>query len=248
VRLNYDLETLADSVAPTRIHDHIKAVENANEVTTYMIYRANPAVAFAWDQMNWPIVFGVVMYLVVAAGGSFLLYRRFALGTIGSPPPIPPTFSLQPQLQGLGGWLILVGIGVIVAPFRILFTIHQSASAYGLDQWQALTGPGSDSYHPLWAPVLIFEIVSNLTLFVTSLLSMILFFKKKRIFPKAFIVFMSASAAFLALDLVAAYAIPAARQEIDSSSHREVTRSLFALLIWGSYMVKSKRVKATFIE
>src|SRR5262245_44895261 len=67
------------------------------------------------------------------------------------------------RLRGLGGWLILMGIGVVVTPLRSLATavsVHLPIFTSGA--WLALTTVGSDSYHPLWGPIIIGEVVFNL--------------------------------------------------------------------------------------
>lgn len=59
----------------------------------------------------------------------------------------------EKNLEGLQGWLILVGIGVVVGPLRdiaqvfpLYFKIFRSGD------WSVLTTPGSEAYHPAWAP------------------------------------------------------------------------------------------------
>src|SRR5439155_20708747 len=41
----------------------------------------------------------------------------------GEPLPLPPQFRYVDPLEGLGGWLILVAIGLVVAPLLIMFTV-----------------------------------------------------------------------------------------------------------------------------
>jgi len=51
------------------------------------------------------------------------------------------------RLKGLGGWLILVGIGVVLSPIRLLGLIIQVYKPIFEDgTWEALTTVGSESY------------------------------------------------------------------------------------------------------
>jgi hypothetical protein len=55
--------------------------------------------------------------------------------------------------SGLGGWLIVVGLGLIVVPIRMLIILAQAFPPIVRDgAWEVLTTPGGERYHPLWAP------------------------------------------------------------------------------------------------
>ena len=50
----------------------------------------------------------------------------------------------EKNLQGLGGWLVLVGIGVVVAPLRLLFMVFPAfIEMFSNGYWDALTTPGT---------------------------------------------------------------------------------------------------------
>ena len=54
------------------------------------------------------------------------------------------------EKKGLGGWLILVGLGVVLTPIRILATyipIYKPIFEDGT--WEALTTVGSEAYNPI---------------------------------------------------------------------------------------------------
>jgi hypothetical protein len=54
----------------------------------------------------------------------------------------PTTEPETTRLAGLGGWLILVGFGLCLAPFRIVNTMTENFRAIDADTWAALTTPG----------------------------------------------------------------------------------------------------------
>ena len=86
--------------------------------------------------------------------------------------------SLAPK--GIGGWLVLVAIGLVVSPLRL---IHLLWTAYlPLVQgggWALLTTPGSEAYHPYWRPLLIFEVASNIFLIVLGLFAAYHFLERR---------------------------------------------------------------------
>jgi len=247
VQLNYQLETLADFVPASEVGEHIKALDQMEELLTYQLYRSR-AVGGSWlHQINWPILFVAGLYFVLLALGALFVYRRVP-ALVSGPPPLPPIITPGKDLRGIRGWLILVAVGVVLTPLRVLYGIITGATAYSLDTWQAITTPGTESDHPLWAPFLIFELLANLTLWVYSILLLILFFQQRRAFPKLYVIFLAATLLVLAIDYVLGNVIPDIKDSTDKTSLRESSRAGMTLLIWGSYFLVSKRVKATFVR
>ena len=91
-------------------------------------------------------------------------------------------------LKGLGGWLILVGIGVVINPIRDafdIFSLYQSTFYDGT--WQLLTSEASNYYVPYHGAVSIFYLVASLLLLFASIYMVTLFFRKHKWFPGLFI-------------------------------------------------------------
>jgi hypothetical protein len=165
------------------------------------------------------------------------------------PRTMPPVLTVGRQLQGLGGWLILVGFGLCLAPFLRIVTIGQNWEGYFSNQvWQIVAMPQGQSYHPFYAPLLIFELLGNIFLFGLNLLVLCLFFTKRRAFPNLYITFILCYAAFLILDDLGCALIPSVKSTASGKDHTETIRAMFYAVIWCLYMVKSRRVKSTFTK
>lgn len=157
--------------------------------------------------------------------------------------------STDKNLKGLGGWLILVGIGVAISPVRLLMTLFPAYRPIFTDgTWGALTTPGSEAYHSLWAPFLIGEIGFNLLMLAASVYLIYLFFSKHYLFPKFYIGVVIASLIFIPLDSWVFTKIAPDAPIFDPATLRDFARTLVGALIWIPYMLVSKRVKATFVE
>lgn len=153
------------------------------------------------------------------------------------------------DLKGLGGWLILVGIGVVLTPIRLLlstFTLYKPILEDGT--WEALTTAGADAYHPLWAPLLIGEMTYNVLMIAASIYLIYLFFSKHYLFPKVYIALVLISLFFIPLDAWLVAMIFPDEPIFDPHTTKEFLRTLIVGVIWIPYMLISKRVKATFVE
>lgn len=157
--------------------------------------------------------------------------------------------SYNENLKGLNGWLVLVGIALVIFPIRLGFLSGPLFYNMFTDgSFEYLTTPGTESYHPLWKPLLIFEASYNALLFISSLVLAYLFVTKHYLFPKGYSVFLFLPVVILPLDLYLASLIPMGEDPFDPATLKEMVRSVIAALIWIPYMFLSKRVKATFVE
>ena len=152
------------------------------------------------------------------------------------------------QYDKIGGWLILVAIGLIFAPIRLLVVLFKDLlPALSADTWSRLTTPGTEAYHPLWAPLLLFEVIGNCLFILSPIIIAVFFFQRRRFVPRLFIVLLLANLVFVTIDYFAADLIPFVAAQEDLGSLKELIRALIACAIWVPYFLVSKRVKGTFV-
>ena len=165
--------------------------------------------------------------------------------TIASQPILPdPSLSKaasDEKFKGIGGWLILVGINVILTPLRIARDVW--VTFVHPDYWEWVITNNS-----LLAKMIIGELVINGILIVTSIFIVYLFFAKKKLFPNFFIGMRIFHLIFLILDAVFVGFVLPSETVFDNDTVKEIFSALVALMIWVPYMLISKRVKATFIN
>tara|TARA_B100000767_G_C19610727_1_gene469731 strand:- start:17 stop:538 length:522 start_codon:yes stop_codon:yes gene_type:complete len=153
------------------------------------------------------------------------------------------------QNKGLRGWLIILGIGVVLSPLKLAnFLLSIFLPIFTDGTWEELTTEGSVSYSTYWAPLLIFEFVFNFAMMIWSCYLVYLFFTKHYRFPSMYILIAGVSLFFVILDAFAATLVMPDEPIFDSETLKELAGSLFALVVWGTYLVKSERAKLTFIE
>jgi hypothetical protein len=152
-------------------------------------------------------------------------------------------------VAGLGGWLILVQIGLYITILMLFIQLFQySVPAFSAETWDVLTSRQSEFFHPLWGPVLIFETLYNIVLLVFCAYILVVFYGKKSVLPRFMIIFYSTSLIIGIIDFVLLYQIPLARELGNEGSIRDIGRSALACAIWIPYFIKSERVHNTFLK
>jgi hypothetical protein len=157
--------------------------------------------------------------------------------------------STQPQgPRGLGGWLILVGIGLVAGVLRLLVTIVQEFGPLFRDgSLEAILTPGSGAYAPLVGSFVVLEIATNLCLVAAYAWLIVLFFRRARTFPVLFVWMMVIHPCVIVIDLWIGSILLEQSMVIDKDTARDLVRGVVAAAIWIPYMRMSRRVRNTFV-
>lgn len=149
------------------------------------------------------------------------------------------------QPLAFGGWLIFVGIGIWVGPFRLL------ASLWGLYQPLFSDGNFEDILHAASAGfiTLIFaEMLLNMLIFAGSIYLIYLYMRKSALLPKWYLLVAATAATFLSLDALATSLMFPDLEVMTKDMIQSFGTSAVALLIWTPYLHFSQRAKQTFIR
>lgn len=149
----------------------------------------------------------------------------------------PACEARAPQLQGIGGWLVLPALHVsLMAPLSALANLGQDALALPKIPIE------------LYPPVLV-EMIFNAALLSFSIYVCIAFFQKKQRAVRLMMTFYGA----LILSPLAGLALAGWIENISATPTEatdgamQVGRAFISSLLWISYFAQSKRVKATFV-
>jgi hypothetical protein len=236
-------QSRVDHIAPSETTRYNDNLDRARAAVGYELYKYDQlpsAVRMSvMDRFNWSVATIAFLSLLCFIWFAVILYRY---------DPLPTAALADAKLAGIGGWLILPAISVVALPIRLIADIVKTLPSYATDTWATLTTVGNAAYHPMWAPVLLYELSANLAQIVFSVLLAVLFFQKRRSVPYVFIGVIGGSAITQAADLMLTSAIPAAARALTPKDWIELARSVVGLAIWGTYFLVSRRVKATFVN
>lgn len=153
------------------------------------------------------------------------------------------------ELEGIKGWLIFVGIGIVLAPLRLTVSISEAFKPlFENGTWEKLTTIGSDSYIPNFQVLIYAEVIYNACLMITLIYLIFLFITKSKKFPKLFIAIGVASVIGIIVDSYLVTLVIANAEMFDAETAKDLAKTIIGYGIWIPYMLKSKRVKNTFVK
>jgi hypothetical protein len=141
------------------------------------------------------------------------------------------------NLNGIGGWLALFTVGLVVAPLLTGATLFSDFSVYSQAADSGYQGAIS------------FEIIANITLIALALWSLYLVLKRKKLGVRVVTLYLLVVIVVGIADTAIVSAIQA-QQSASTAQNSSSTPASGALwgLIWIVYFLKSKRVKATLVQ
>ena len=153
-------------------------------------------------------------------------------------------------LNEIGGWLGIVAIGIVISPFLIAYRLLANyLPVFSDGTWELLSTKGTEYYRPAFAPLITFEIIGNIGFLVGWIYIAYKLFTKSKVFPKAFIALIVAELVFILLSITVTISLfPGFDLANEKGVINEIARSGIRVLILVPYMLKSKRVKATFLS
>ncbi len=149
------------------------------------------------------------------------------------------------QFTGIGGWLILYGFLFIIQIITQISSVFNSlVSRFAGEKWTNITTSGSELYNPLLAIFLIFNLVITIGFIFFAFYLLMLFFKKRKTFPKLVIIYLASNLAFIVINPFVSYSLS---QISDPINFTFILRFIYHF-VWLTYFLDSKRVKETFYK
>jgi transglutaminase-like putative cysteine protease len=246
VSLCYEYRAQTNCVPASLVGAHLNSLDQMENSLGYSLSWQSLDAIGSKSQVNWPIlILSLVYAALVVTLATFAFWKHCAALSASAPSEPPP---VDDKLVGLGGWLILVGFGLVISPFRLVLALQSSAGAFAVWKWNSLTHTDGMSYHPMWAPLLIFELLGQITMMVLTLFVLVSFWQKRRMFPKWYIVLLALNAVIVTGDVVGLGVIDKGSATAQAAHLKSVFQAAIACAIWIPYLRTSRRVKLTFVQ
>ena len=233
IQLTYHYKTLADHLPADAVATYRADVTKLMEQLEYQLTYDGEVVGQAGNKQA-----GSIIFYVLAAVGLFYLSRWLYRYSPQSADP----FAVAPPL---GGWLLLLALGVFSAPFVFIVAFLDTSAYTDASTWTALTN-ATDVNAALLPCVIYAEGVINLALFWASLICAVLFVQRRTTFPRVYSLFLVGRLVFTAADAVVASELAGTALSNDVATN--IGRAIITAAIWLPYLHRSTRVRRTFVR
>nr|WP_294942408.1 DUF3857 domain-containing protein [uncultured Mucilaginibacter sp.] len=229
--LDYKYSNLKDFVPVNKLDEARADAKQISDSELTYSFTYTPDISKIPFRLNyWMLLFAILL----AAGLGLLglkLYRTETSGLLFEP---GATFT------PIGGWLVVVAIGIAVTPLLVCYTLI-SGNYFDLNTWNKhIVGTNDAAFKALFT----FEAAGNVFLLCYAVFCFALLINKRDILPK-FIIGLYAYVALITLaDVVLATGINGG---VSDSAVADMVRKIFFAAIWIAYFKRSVRVEQTFI-
>lgn len=224
--------------------DHLKPVDYENFRNLMAKADANlsvvfsePVSAFTDKQVTqsrlWLLAM-VIAGLIVAGAFSFLLW-------CWDPPARPASYGAP---QGLGGWMVLPVIGCLISPFFAVYELFIYFSSIGMGEFSLF---GNYPNQIKWLICYSGSVFMQTSILVFMVFQLVLLFKLRTSFPYYFLGLSIGMIFFQGVLFTLQSLVMDVNAADDGESIKNGAQLVFRLFVWGSYMMLSQRVRATFV-
>jgi transglutaminase-like putative cysteine protease len=229
--LHYQFSYLQSFIPVNKLDEAREDINKiSNEELSYSFTYA-PDVSKLPFRLNYWMVAAAILTAIVLLVPGIKIYR-----TTTGPLVLSPGHYFTP----IGGWLVLIGLGLALTPVVVLITLL-SNNFFDLNRWGLKLPNVSEAAYNIFFT---FEALGNVILICYACFCFILLIKRRDIFPKYTIGLYAFTFIFQLTDNVLSKVV------IGSVDDKEITsmvRTMFFTAIWISYLVKSTRVAQTFV-
>ena len=163
-------------------------------------------------------------------------------------------FIRKPKMKSdRSGINILLGLSVLglaITPIFMGLALYTTfIPIFSGGAWEMIVNKASPYYHPLFAPLIVFEAASNVLFIIFALYLLLLYGREKKAFPKLAAAFYIASFTVVVADYLFGEMVPfIANTPDDLETIKSMIKSTVAVVILVPYLLKSKRVKEKFVK
>jgi hypothetical protein len=233
--LSWSYRSLADSVAPEDCRAYFDALDRAEDLMSYSIQAPGELDA------------GPPAVLLAFAGAVALLFSAIAAVLVFflNPGPRPPEAIPADEPVGIGGWLVLLAIGVCFQPVFVLASTPDTVAVFDPEILGGLVlGPDGQV---LWSNLcyVCVGVAGFAAMLVGAVLQIAVFFMRRRSFVPVFITLR-------AIDLAAGGAWVLVTSSVTGAPQLteipRLTGASISAVLWTLYVLRSRRVRNTFVR
>ncbi len=223
------------------LQDHIPVADVPRFIEDHGVMFNNLSYQLSYDKSvtqsgSAPSKIAVIMAMAVIFMAARFA-RRIYYGY--DPEPALPWSEGQP----IGGWLVLAGIGITLAPLVLFYSLFLRSGFFEEDKWAALLN--SENYAIVGLVVI--EMILNAVNIIFSILIVALFYQRRTSLPRLIMIFYAFNLAITILDTCIGLT-SGPDVSLRNELYANVFKSLIIAAVWIPYFNTSVRVRETFVE
>ncbi len=240
LRVRYSYVALKDHVPVAELAKYIADRARVNDDLGYQLTKGTTAKGLA-DYAIAPLP--LVVLLIALAGGSFLAIRIHRFD-----PPANSQSLERGAPTGIRGWLLLPALNALALPLVVTWLLGAFSLYVRSDVWigiVSVVGPDARSWIRL---ALLGCLGATGALFPITVAAALLFFKKRTSAPVVFIAILFGT--LVLAGIVDGGLIYTGLDDTTPPQKfwAQTARDTLTTLLWCAYLLKSKRVRATFVK
>ena len=243
VNLTYRWRTLTDFVPAARMGEWVKKMAEARALLGYSLKQnIRLAAEMQREAIVWTLVAALGAGWIAGLCLGFWLYRLPPAAALAEPP-----VSADDQLAGIGGWLVLLAIGVTLRPLFLARSVWPAIQLMSnWPGWVTRTDPESFSYVPGYGWVVMAEICFGGLFCAWAVVLVLQFYQRKASFPIAFAASMIGLAVWNIGDACLVQTLKLHNPAELAPAFAGLVPMILSVLVWVPYVFLSRRVKLTF--
>lgn len=237
--LDYDYRSKVSYIAPADFLDYKSKMDFVDK---HIVFTVGQAVSTEdkSDGPNWILIITVLVSIGLSVFVCIELSKKH----------FPNAY--ETQYASIGGWLVLVAIGVIFTPVTLLVQIIvQLKDDLGSNFFAYMLDSKSEYYQPLRAYYVIGMYAFNIFLLVSSIFLIVLLFKKRNAFRVYYCAYRIFNVVLLVVDLIILTCITGDDASVEERNiiafeTSGLVRIAIQACIWVPYVWYSQRSRYTF--
>ncbi len=248
VKLIYGFETRFHTVNPQDMEGFYTNLEKMNNYSAYMFtWSSGKADSQLLDSSNgespqaggfkWNLLMLVLSYIVL--GALFFAFKNWYKWD--KIPECEVEFS-----QPIGGWLVLLGFSLISSPIINIYYIIDG-QYFNQNIWNLINDSGSPVYNENLPAYFLLELLFRLVMISLNIFTILLFLERRSSFPRFQIISLLFVVIFYLLELNVIFLLNSEDSASNEEVYKGLIRSIIGATIWILYLLRSERVRSTFV-
>ncbi|MEZ2338043.1 DUF3857 domain-containing protein [Mucilaginibacter sp. RCC_168] len=230
--LQYKLTFLKDNIPLNKLAEYKDDVKELNNTGLSYSFSYIGAESSSTTGVNGFMIILAVILIAVLVFVGMRIYQHETPAIV---------FTPGSGFQPIGGWLVLVAIGLVLTACGAVFRLF-SDDIFSLHTWGAYSGSRYEFNYKL---ALIYQLTGDTILAGYALFCLVLLLNKRDILPRFIIGYFIYGMIFLLLKIMVVQ--PLHKAVLTNESISVAVRSVLIAVIWISYFKRSTRVMETFI-